>query len=173
MNELLDLRPNDWTLIILPPRQRRLLLLAAARLAERGPLRVLDCGRQFDASVVARAARGHSGTIDRIHIQRAFICYEVARLLQQTPADQTPVLVLDMLSTFYDENVRLHTRRFLLESTLLQLKRLSRGAGLAVSVHAPPPSSDAVPLFKRLKACAARVLTYEMSVSASQQMRLF
>ena len=173
MNELLDLRSKQWTLLILPHLFRDRLLIAAARLAERGPVSVFDCGRQFDASIVARAARGRTEIIDRIHVQRAFICFEVAKLLMQKPANHGPVLILDMLSTFYDENLQIHTRKFLLEGCLLNLERLSAGAGLAVTVSLPPKSSDSFPLFERLQSAAPQVLTYAMPAPESQQLSLF
>jgi hypothetical protein len=173
MNELPELRPGQWNLLVLPRGYRNRLLIAAAHLAERGPLTVLDCGRQYDATVVARAARGRIEVMDRIHSQRAFICYEVARLLQKTPAGNAPVLVLDLLSTFYDENVQIRMRQFLLENSIQHLQRLSRGAGLAVSVDLPPTSPDSLHLFERLQSAASQVLTYEVPAPASRQLGLF
>jgi hypothetical protein len=85
------------------------------------------------------------------------------------------VLILDLLSSFYDENVRLQMRKFLLESTLLQLERLGRGAGLAVSVGTPPASPDLACLFERLHSAAPQVLTHAPPAAAprdSGQLRL-
>jgi hypothetical protein len=173
MNELLDLHPQHWQLAILPHGYRQRLLAAAAQIAQRSPLIVLDCGRQFDASIVARAARGRPEIIDRIQVQRAFICYEAVKLLESLPAEKTPVLILDFLSTFYDENVKIHTRRFLLEGSLKHFQRLSQGAGLAVTVHAPPAGDDSLALFQRLRACAPQVFVEAAPVLDSKQLRLF
>lgn len=173
MNELLELRGGGWNLHVIPAHQRARLLMAAGFLAERGPLVVLDCGRQYDSSIVARAARGRAPVMDRIHVQRAFICYEVAKLLQRTPASAAPVLILDLLSTFYDENVQIRLRRFLLEDSIRQLQRLSRVSGLAVSVSPPPASPDSLVLFERLQSAASQVMLYEMPVPVSGQLRLF
>jgi hypothetical protein len=172
MNELLDLHPRQWNLLILPKGSRHRLLMAVAHVARRNPVIVLDCGRQFDSSIVARAAGGRPEIVDRIKVQRAFICYEVVKLLERTPAGNTPILVLDFLSTFYDENVKAHTRKFLLESSLQHFQRLSRGAGLAVMIH-PPSSHDDFYLFQRLRASASQVSVYEMPVPDPQQMDLF
>ena len=173
MNELLDLHPGHWILLILPRSHWNRLLIAAAYLAQRGPLTVLDCGRRFDASIVARAARGQVEVIDRIQIQRAFICYEAVKLLERTPAGKNPTLILDFLSTFYDENVRMDTRKFLLESSLIHFQRLSHGAGLAVSTNSPPDSPEALYLFERLQSAASQTLTYELPVDTSSQWSLF
>ena len=57
MNELLDLHPQKWNLLVLPGQYHNRLLVAMAHVAMNSPLIVLDCGRQFDASIVARAAQ--------------------------------------------------------------------------------------------------------------------
>ena len=44
MNELLDLQPNDWNLIVLPRAYRHNLLVTMAHFATHSPLIVLDCG---------------------------------------------------------------------------------------------------------------------------------
>jgi hypothetical protein len=173
MDELLDLPAGTWILHVLPRRGVEPLLAACARLAERGPLAVLDCGRQYNPAVVVQAARGRSGITDRIRSQRAFICYEVVKLLQRTPAGRTPILVLDLLSSFYDENVQLRMRQFLLEKAILHLDRLGTGPGLAVFVQPPPPAQEALNLFKRLEDAAPQVVTYQAAPPAPQQGRLF
>lgn len=172
MNELLDLRPCQWNLLILPRQSRHRLLMAVAYVARQQPVIVLDCGRQFDSSIVNRAAGGRPEIIERVKVQRAFICYEAVKLLEMTPAGDTPILVLDFLSTFYDENVKAHTRKFLLESSLQHFQRLSRGAGLAVTIH-PPSSHDDFYLFQRLRAAASQISVYETPEPDSQQLNLF
>lgn len=172
MNELLGFYPKKWNLIVMPTQYRHRLLVAAAHLAVSSSLIVLDCGRQFDSSIVARAARGRPELIDRIKVQRAFICYEAVKLLERTPAGNPPILILDFLSTFYDENVKVHTRKFLLESSIKHFQRLSQGAGLAVTIHPAPPHEDLY-LFRRLISSAPRVSEYDSPVSDSQQLSFF
>ena len=173
MNELLELHPEQWNLLIPPHSHWNRLLIAAAYLAQRGPLTVLDCGRRFDSSIVARAARGRMEIIDRIRVQRAFICYEAVKLLERTPAGRTPVLILDFLSTFYDENVRLDARKFLLENSLHHFQRLCHGAGLVVSASLPPASPEALYLFERLRSAASQTLAYDPPVKTSSQLSFF
>jgi hypothetical protein len=154
--------PQKWTLHVVPPEYPKHLLISAAKFAHHSPLIVLDCGRQFDASIVARAAGGHKEITDRIFIQQAFICSEVTQLIQETPEGKTPILILDLLSTFYDENVKMHRRKFLLVNVLFHLRRLSRGAGLAVSVREVPATHESFRLFQFLRTFAPRVLNYEI-----------
>ena len=83
-------------------------------------------------------------TLKRILLSRAFTCYQTMALLAKLPVDGTPVVVLDLLATFRDENVSWGKRRRLLDSSLNLLKRISAGAPVAVwaCTHAPPLKED-------------------------------
>jgi len=168
MTQFLDLHHKRWNLIVSPSPKR--LLIAIAHLAQITVLSVLDCGRRFDSSVVARAARGHQEIIDRIKIQRAFTCFEAVKLLEQLQEGKAPVVILDFLSTFHDENVKPQSRKYLLETSIRHFQRLSHGAGLAISVYPPPDSSDSIYLFDRLQAAAPRVSSYETPTKTSAQL---
>jgi hypothetical protein len=171
MNNLLDLCPKQWKLIVSPPQKR--LLVAIAYLAYNSPLMVFDCGRKFDSSIVARAAHGRQEIIDRIKIQRAFTCDEAVKLLEQIPVGKEPIVILDFLSTFYDENVKTNTRNFLFENSLHHFKRLSRAGGLAVSVYPAPVSEAALDLFERLQSAAPHISVYESTQNRASQLSLF
>jgi hypothetical protein len=171
MTQLLGLHPKRWNLIVAPSPKRT--LIAIAYLAQTMPLTVFDCGRRFDSSLVARAARGRKESIDNIKIQRAFTCFEAVKLLGQKQGEKTAVVILDFLATFYDENVKISTRRFLLEKSLQHLQRLSQCAGVAVSVYAPAASGDSVSLFERLRSAAPGVSEYAVPQKESLQLGLF
>jgi len=173
MDNLLDIRPGHWNLHIIPSSHIGQLLVAAAHLAHRGPLTILDCGRQYDATIVACALEGREEIADRIKTRHAFICSEAVKLLQTTPVSRTPVLVLDLLSTFNDENVQFRMRQFLLENAIQNLNRLSRNAGVAVIVYPPPSLPDSLRLFERLKFAASKIITYEVPTPAYQQESMF
>ena len=170
MDNLLDLHPSQWNLIISPSNER--LLTAISYLAHTAELIILDCGRRFDASIVARAARGRQEIIDRIKIQRAFTCFEAKKLVEQLPSGKIPIVILDFLSTFHDENVKAQSRKFLLEMSIRHFQRVSHGAGLAISVYLPPASPDSVYLFERLQAAARQISNYELPAKASGQLSL-
>jgi len=170
MNGLLNLHSAQWHVIISPPSKR--LLIATAYLAHTAELIVLDCGRRFDSSVVARAARGRQEIIDRIKIQRAFTCFEAVKLIEKLPDGKTPIVILDFLSTFHDENIKPQSRKYLLETSIRHFQRLRYGAGLAISVYLPPVSPDSIYLFERLQAAAPQVSNYETSAQTSAQLSL-
>ena len=137
--------------IIPIPNSGKLLLLAAprsvlksalppwiARLAAAGPLMVLDGGNCFNAYGVARDLRRRTphvtDALKRISVARAFTCYQMAALLSETSNSALPILTLDLLATFADENVRLDERKRLLAGCVNQLRRLSATAPAAISV---------------------------------------
>jgi hypothetical protein len=143
-------RPGKRELLVIagPHAVSQYMLTLAARMAQRGRLRVLDGGNRFNAYTVARELR-RSGTLDqtralsRIHVARAFTCHQVLSLLENSPCQKAPTLVIDLLDTFYDESVNLEERRRLAHKCAGHLRRLSRYATVAVSVRPPrPPRTD-------------------------------
>ena len=146
--------PGKITLAVVPRRAIQPLLGLAARLALRAPLRVLDGGNCFNAYVVAQILRPAlpqarqqmqemEAALERIRVARAFTCYQMVTLLDETPATPVATLVLDLLATFRDETVPLAERQRLLEHCLERLKNLAAAAPLIVSVSPDggPPMS--------------------------------
>ncbi len=120
------------------------MLDVAARLALRGPMRVLDGGNQFNAYPVARTIRRYTADLPNvlrgIRMSRGFTCYQMVSLVGAVPVDHTPTLVFDLLATFYDENVTLPESSRLLLSCLTHLQRLGKSAPVIAS--AQPPGSQ-------------------------------
>jgi hypothetical protein len=128
----------------------RTLLAAATVLAARGqPVRIFDGGNRFDGYFVARLARQLSGraldpqtadpqaTLTRIRLSRAFTCFQLAELIENTPTDSEPLFVLEMLATFYDESVPLADSERLLATTITHLKRLAAASPVIVGAREP------------------------------------
>jgi len=174
MDTSLDFLPGRWALLVLPHGGHADLLVAAARLARRGPVTILDGGNRCNAYVLARAAGGRPEVLGRISLSRAFTCYQMVTLLEETPAGPAPVLLLDLLATFYDEAVSAFERRRLLEGCLAALRRLSRAAGVAVSVCPPKIASpENGALLAALHAAADGVWSPPPALPAAEPQRLF
>jgi hypothetical protein len=144
MNVLPEPRPGQFLLLAAPRAASEKMLAFAARLAQAGPLRVVDGGNRFNVYLLARLAgrlqrAALHETLQRVRFARAFTCFQMAALLEQIPAIPDPTLVIDFLNTFYDESVPLAERRRVLEACLGQLRRLSHPAAVVVSVRPPPP----------------------------------
>jgi hypothetical protein len=179
-------------LVILGPyAAAQAMLTLAAHLARRGPLQVLDGGNRFNAYIVARQLR-RLGTsdisrpgydlrrcLDRIRVARAFTCYQMAALIDQTMLNGSPTLVIDLLDTFYDESAPLAERRRLAEHCMQRLRQsilapaqpdpvpvlpdlvppVLREPAVVVSLRPPPPGQpDPTGLQELVQAAADYVL---------------
>ena len=136
------------SLVIAPRQVAPQMMTMLATLALRGRVVVVDGGNRFDGYALARELRRHTTQVQdalkRILLSRAFTCYQTMALLAKLPADGTPVVALDLLATFRDENVNWGKRQRLLESSLNLLKRISANAPVAVwaCTHSPPLEED-------------------------------
>lgn len=118
--------------------QRMQALIVALALA--GPVNVLIGGNRYDhygINYALAATTPHYEQIlgENIRLSRAETCYQMIELLSQTPADQTPSLVLDLLMPFHDESVPEREINQLLFEAILELRRLSQEAAMVVSAY--------------------------------------
>ncbi|RPI31392.1 MAG: hypothetical protein EHM70_11625 [Chloroflexota bacterium] len=194
MDILTHFSPGQLWLVVAPWRHSRRhgpspsaasLLDLTARLAMRGPVRVLDAGNRFNTYTVAHSvaqllydhrlsqARHLNRILDNIQAARAFTCYQVLTLLSETPAGTNPTLVLDMLVSFYDEDVTPAESERLLRECTFHLKRLSQAAPVMVSVQPHPPITGRSTLVDSLKAAAQQVLILEQEEEARGQQMAF
>lgn len=133
--------PNHITLVTgqrAYTHQRMHALIVELALA--GPVNLLIGGNRYDhygVNYALAAATPYYEHIlaDCIRLSRAETCYQMVELLKKTPADRTPSLVLDFLAPFHDESVPEQEINQLLFETILDLRRLSRQAGVVVSAY--------------------------------------
>ncbi len=178
MNLLPDLHSGQLVVVIGPHAAQEPMLDLAAVLARRGPLRVLDGGLRFNAYHLARALRRRTAEIDaaleRITLARAFTCYQMESLLAAGVVEAIPTLALDLLSTFYDENVRLVERQRLLRRAIIHLRRISQGAPVAVSAQPPPANrAECAGLLEALRDSATMIWESELPTPPLLPPRLF
>jgi len=166
MNTLSFPLSNQLVVVMAPHAAMPMMVEMAARLALNGSVRVLDGGNRFNVYPVAQAVRRLTPrleeTLSHITLSRAFTCYQVVTLLEETPSRPVPTLVLDILSTFLDENVKLDESMRLLKASIDQLKRLSRSAPVVVSAKPLLTlSADRVSLVDTLLESASRTVVLE------------
>jgi hypothetical protein len=165
---------GKWNLIVGPRSLNPTMQNLIARLGEKSPVRVLDGGNRFQAYVISRAVRGRLEILNRITISRAFTCYQVRALLESTPSIPVPFVVLDLLSTFYDESVKFWERKRVLQACMRHLERLGRGSGGIVSVHPPKvPTPDAIELLGLLQESAGETYFVQTPAPVPEPMKLF
>jgi hypothetical protein len=140
------------------------LLKLTAVLSLQSSVRVLDCGNRFDVYQIARLVRRQTPqvmeTLDRISVARAFTCYQVVTLVEQTAVTPEPKIVIDLLSTFYDENVSIAEGYRLLNIVLGRLQEIRRLAPILISIH-PPPQLERAGLVTAVCNLADHVLVHE------------
>ncbi len=164
MDNLLPLTPSHIHLLICPRRAGyQLMNTLAARLALLGPVCVLDGGNGLDVHAIARLARQQhacpEAILQRITIGRAFTCCQMSRLLSQPRPAGMPILVMDLLATFCDENLPLPER--------LRLLRIGLAALLPATalLCASPPAPDQPPdLLEMLVSTVDAVWRWEEAV---------
>ena len=147
-----------------------------ANLALAGHLQVIDAGNQFDFYAIARMIRKSTPhfeeTLAQIHIARAFTCYQVVTMLVQMHSVGFPLLITNMLTTFYDESVHLSERQMLLRQCLNELNRFK--AQVPVVISASPHKDDPNDKFITLLENACDQITrFETLPPQSSQLSLF
>jgi hypothetical protein len=144
-------------------------------LALAGPVKVLIGGNRYDhygINYALAAATSHYEYVldNHVHLSRAETCYQMVELLSQTQADPVPCLVMDLLTTFYDEAVPEREIHQLLFEAILELRRLSRAAAVVASAH---PEENRPRLLKVIKNAVDRVEGPQVSsLQPIQQQRL-
>ncbi len=176
MDILPAFRSTSLTVACAPHAAREPVSQLAAALALRGPLTILDGGNRFQPYRVAHLLRQKTVDVNaaakRIFIQRAFTCYQMLALLENTPALRQPYIILDLLATFYDDHVPAHEARRLLELCLMQVERLSQSAPVLITL-APPITPERGFLVDTVCARASQILLPEIPAQAETQLPLF
>lgn len=139
------------------------VLEVIARLALHGRVQVVVGGNRFDAHRLARIIRRHTIQLDqtlaRIHQARPFTCFQALKLLAETQP-VTPLVAIDVLTTFYDENISDAESVRLVSLAVAQLQRLSEQAPVLVTVR-PAAVPARAGLIKIVQRAASQLYIYE------------
>lgn len=184
MENIPALAPGRLLLLTLPQTlNQEITHQLIARLSLTAPVRVLEGGNAFAAFYLARLIRRQTTQLDkalaRITLARAFTCYQVLALLEgiadpQTPANDLPCFILNLLTTFYDESVTQPESERLLKLAIEHLLRLRERAPVVVSVSAPPKKYAARSgLISILESVADEILCPEPAHTSFHQPYLF
>ena len=127
--------------------EKMLELVAALALKQRAT--ILDCGNRSNMYAVAKTIRPYTSdpaaVMANIRLSRAFTCYQVLAMLEAVAAapPHEPLIVLDLLATFLDEDVELKDSQRLLTRSLTCLRLLGQSAPVVVSAKPVPQISAA------------------------------
>lgn len=142
-------RPDGMTALY-GPDCVALALALTAQIGVRHAVWVIDGGNRFDAlwvaDYLARRGVAPEPALARIRVSRAFTCHQMAERVLALPdassAAGAPLVMLNLLDTFYDENVPLDEARRLLNRLWPVLRRRSRAAPVVITLR--PPRSERV-----------------------------
>ncbi len=127
--------------MVSPRWEHSSILNLVAWLASRGPVSVIDASGGFDAHQLAHLVRQqtqhHIQALSQIHLARAQNGAHLLKLLKSTPSSTAPLLVIDLLSVFYEEPASSAECYRMLGIAVGQLNRLRRYAPVALSIHPP------------------------------------
>ncbi len=119
------------------------LLTLCAHISVTRELRLLDFGNRADMYYTARRlrelTRDPSAAMSNIRLQRAFTCCQAAALLTEldTPPN-TPLIILDLLMPFLDENLKPRERQRLFDTVRARLEALKLTRTVFIGVKPLP-----------------------------------
>ncbi len=146
------------------------ILDVIARLALLHPVQVVVGGNRFDAHHLARIIRRHTVQIDlvleRIQQARPFTCFQALKLLEETKPTM-PLVALDLLTTFYDENISDGESVHLVNIALSHLQRLAQQTLVLVTMR-PPAMPVRAGLMKMVQDIANQLYIYESPENSFQ-----
>ena len=160
----MDLIPQLKTgrLVVALTDHRSITSELISELALRGPVTVLDGGNCFPAYRIAELVRRKSQQVrtisQRVFVQRAFTCYQMVSLLENAPTLNQPHVVLNLLSTFQDDQIRPKEAERLLTVCLAHIERLCLAAPMAITLE-PVILAEKEFLLKRICEKANEVFT--------------
>ena len=116
-------------LIVISRQERSRLAELIATMALAGPFSIVAGSERLPSYKVARLLHDRTKAIKQIfneaHIVRAPTCFQLIDLLENTRPIPEPLLVLDFLHTFYDQDIPMQVRMRILSRCIAQLERLA------------------------------------------------
>jgi len=151
MNALLNLSlhlhlSRRWTLVVAQRYERQNITELMATLSLRGPFYVLAGSDWLPSYGLARLIRHRTHevkqTLKHIHMARAFTCYQLLDLIANLRPDEEPLLILDFLNTFQDDDIPLPVRFRVLRQCCGYLQRLAFGKPVVIFVQVLKTEDD-------------------------------
>ena len=181
MNEILNLTVDltnrrGLTLILTRDRAHQSKTSLIASLILSGPLFVLSGDEWLPSYVLPRLIRERTTEVkrimDRLYTARASTCHRLFDSLANIPSKGEPILVLDFLHTFYDEDVPLRVRLFRLRDCCRELKRLAFHRPVIVMTQ-ERAAVDYEKLLPALFSITDKIFTLDPEVEETKQFALF
>jgi hypothetical protein len=169
--------PGELWVLVSPFRILEMERIVIPVLALRGPVHIIVGGQTYDVDGIMRSLRKLTPDVavarQRIRQRRAPTAFQMRALLKKTPATWDPLIVLNFLVHYFDEDEQFWKSRYLLEDSLAELRRLSRMGPVVVTVRSPRTTEQRYPgVLDRLREVTDRLIEF-VPVPAPQQMSMF
>ncbi len=181
MNTLLKL-PTDITrsrglaLILTADKARAGITELIVNLILNGPLFVISASEWLPAYELTRTLRKSTlevrEILNRLYTVRASTCYRLLDSLANIPTNGEPILVIDFLHTFYDDDIPLRVRFYKLRECCRQLKRLALYRPVLVMTQ-EMQTEDYEKFLPALGSMADKTFTLETEIEQIRQPALF
>ena len=181
MNNLIKLavgmtRNRGLNLILTMDKARQSKTDLIARLILNGPLFVISGDEWLPSFALTRTIRRHTThmkeVMSRLHTARASTCYRLWDSLASIPSQGEPILVLELLHTFYDDNLPIYTRLFRLRECCRELARLAFYRPVLVMMR-EMAGEDYEKFIPALSPIVNNTLTLESEIERIKQPALF
>lgn len=181
MNTLLKLpnnmtRQRGLTLLLTTDKARAGITELIAALVLSGPLFVIAGSEWLPAYELTRTVRRNTlevrQVLNRLHTVRASTCYRLLDSLVNIPPQGEPLLILDLLHTFYDPDIPLRVRLFKLRACCRQLSFLALHRPVVVMTQ-KVMNEDHEKFCPMLLAVTDRTFTLAPELEQTQQPSLF
>lgn len=177
MDILPRLRTGSLIASLVPHNSRSSFIPALiAELALLGPVTVLDSGNCFPAYRIAQLIRRKSLQVDAISksiiVRRAFTCYQMVNLLESASSSGQPHIILNLLSTFQDDQVKPNEADRLLTICFANIDRLLVSAPVAITIE-PAILAEKEFLLKRICERANEVFTLPLQTNPQEEQLCF
>lgn len=173
---LLPITPHPIQLHVITKRERSDIGDLIATTALKGPLAIIAGSEWLPTYEVPRMLFRHTNAVreilNHIHLARAFTCYQMQDILEDTPAVREPLLLVNFLHAFEDENIGIEVRTRVLEACIEQLKILSLSRPVAILIqHRLTTEYDL--FYPLLEAIAHETINAEAQAAMIPTARLF
>ncbi|MEX1071124.1 MAG: hypothetical protein WEC37_00715 [Anaerolineales bacterium] len=119
-----------------------------------GPLRIILGGNRYTLDylpiLLGRRVIDIYAVLHQIKVSRAETCYQMIDALQKTPPGGTPLIVMELLNSFYDENLSNEEVTGVLNSCVAALIRLSKTTPIIITADPDERRPELIDLLYKL-----------------------
>jgi|SRR3990172_4450984 hypothetical protein len=123
------------------------------RLGMRGAVQVIVGGNRISFDHLPLILGEKIGNVyeimDRILVSRAETCYQMQDVLKALESSQMPIVITDMLESFYEEDLTSKEVTLLLKKCIMHIHRLSETAPVVISAMGDPSRPNLLELIER------------------------